>query len=124
MDIVSFHGGETTGSVGVKTNNQIRVNPVEKPLQASSVDTVNFRGRDYEDSSSSAGSVLLKGIASIAVLVGALGIAHKKNVFGKIKNVNIRKYIQKVTEPCYKICHKAKELVISTYNKIKDKFSK
>ena len=123
MDVVSFHGGETTGSVGVKTNNQIRKNPIETPLQTPGGDTVNFRGKDYEESSS-AGSTLLKGLTSIAVVVGALGIAHKKNVFGKIKNANIRKLIEKVTEPCYKICHKVKELVMSAYNKVKDKFSK
>lgn len=123
MNAISFSGGETAGSIGIKSNNQIRKNPIETPLQTPGGDTVNFRGKDYEESSS-AGKTLLKGLVSIAVIVGALGLAHKKDVFGKIKNADVKKYIEKATEPCYKICHKAKELATAAYNKVKDKFSK
>ncbi len=122
MNYISFNGSETAGGVGFygpKTN-IIRNTPVS--VQSPAADTINFRGRD--DDKSSAGSILLKGAASIALVIGALGLAHKKDIFSKIKNANVKKYLNKVTEPCYKICHKAKDFVISIYNKIKGNFSK
>lgn len=120
MHSVSFSGSETAGSVGVRNINNIRRNPIQ--IQTPACDTVSFKGRD--DDEPSFASTLVKGAASIAVVIGALGLAHKKNVFGKIKNTNIKKYINKATQPCYNICHKAKDFVISIYNKIKGKFSK
>lgn len=121
MNKVSFHGSETAGSIGKRSVNNIRKTPIQP--QEPACDTVSFRGRDYDDRPSF-GSTLFKGAASIAVVIGALGLAHKKNVFGKLKNANLKKYINKATEPCYNICHKTKELVISLLNKIKGKFSK
>lgn len=124
MYAVSFSGGETTGSVGVRSNKQILKDPLEILPQTPGGDAINFRGQDYEEYSPSAGATLLKGLASTVLAVGALGLIHKHNVLDKIKNDKVKNYIEKVTEPCYKICHKAKELVTSAYDKVNDKFSK
>lgn len=120
MNFVSFQGGETTGSIGAKTLNPVR--KVPKKIQTPAADTVNFRGSDYDDSS--AGSVLFKGTVSILAAVGLLGLAHKKNIFAKIKNANVKKYINNATQPCYNFCHKTKEIAISIYKKIKSVFLK
>ena len=71
MNNVSFCGGETAGSIGKRNINPSRMDRIK--IQTPQTDTVNFRGRDDDDSS--AGSTL----ASIAVLgaliAGGLGYA-------------------------------------------------
>lgn len=120
MNSVSFSGGETAGSIAV-----CNINPVmgdRLRIQTPQTDTVNFRGRSDDDPS--AGSVL----ASIAILgaliAGGLGYAHKSGVISKIKNPNVKKYVEKVTEPCYKACAAVKNFGIDCYNKIKGFFKK
>lgn len=120
MDYVSFRGGETAGSIGKRSVNNVRQNPIQ--IQTPACDTINFKGR--EDDHPSFGATLFKGAASIGVAVGLLGLAHKKNVFGKLKNATLKKYINRTTEPCYNVCHKVKNFVIDLFNKIKGKFSK
>ena len=121
---ISFYGGETTGSIGKRNiDNTLRKDTFQ--IQTPQKDSVNFKGRDDEESSF--GSTLFKGLVSIAVIVGALGLAHKANLSGKIKNGKLKNIINKankITEPCYNICHKAKELGIKGYDTIKDFFSK
>ncbi len=120
MNPVTFKGSETAGSVGVRSVNNVSRNSLL--IQSPESDAVSFKGRDND--CSSAGSTLFKGAASIALVIGALGLAHKKNVFAKLENANLKKYINNVTEPCYNLCRKTKEWGVSLYNKIKSIFSK
>ncbi|DAB05898.1 TPA: hypothetical protein CPT92_07760 [Candidatus Gastranaerophilales bacterium HUM_13] len=120
MNNVSFCGGETAGSIGKRNINPSRMDRIK--IQTPQTDTVNFRGRDDDDSS--AGSTL----ASIAVLgaliAGGLGYAHKSGFIAKIKNQNIKKYVEKVAEPCYKACAAVKDFGINCYDKVKGFFKK
>lgn len=120
MDYVSFRGGETSGSIGKRSVSNVRQNPIQ--IQSPSCDTINFKGRD--DDRPTFGKTLMKGVASIGITIGVLGFAHKKNLFGKLNNSTLKKYVNRATEPCYNICHKVKNFVIDLFNKIKDKFSK
>ena len=124
MNYVSFNGCETSGSIGKRNLNVVRdgVGIVQTSPKS---DTVSFRGRD--DNDSSAGSVLFKALASIAVVVGGLGLAHKANLAGKFKNAKIKNIMNKanrITEPCYNICRKVKTLCLEGYGKFKGFFGK
>ncbi len=122
MNYVSFYGSETAGSVGKRNLNTTRKETIQNISPR--YDNVSFRGHKEESSFT---ATLLKTITGIAVLIGGIGLAHKANLSGAIKNKkfkNILNKSNKITEPCYNICHKAKELGIQGYNKIKDFFSK
>lgn len=98
---VSFYGGETAGSVGKRNlEPEIQITTPEK-------DTVNFKGRNYDEGSST-GSTILGFIGAAALIVGGLGYAHKTGLTGKIKNVKIQEYAEKIAEPCYNLCSKIK----------------
>ena len=124
MNVVSFRGGETSGSVAKRNLNN--TNPKENiPEQTS--DKLSFKGKDNDDGTS-IGKGLLLTLAAAALIIGGLGYAHKTDVVGKIKDGNKLKNIlrktDKITEPCHKLCSKIKELCSKYYNKIKGFFGK
>lgn len=123
MNNISFHGSETAGSVAKRDLAPERTPRTQTPIPA---DTINFRGRDY-DNDSSFGSGILKGLVLAGVIIGGLGYAHKTNVIGKLKDGKVKDILQKtakVTETCYKWCHEAKEFTLKYYNKVKEFFEK
>ena len=81
MNNVSFCGGETAGSIGKRNINPSRMDRIK--IQTPQTDTVNFRGRDDDDSSA------CSTLASIAVLgaliAGGLGYAHKSGLIATIR---------------------------------------
>ena len=89
MNKISFCGGETAGSVANRKLNYLR-EQIPKP-QTPPQDTVNFKGRDYEEKSGSVFSGILGTIAAAAIIVGGLGLAHKYNVVEKLKDGKIKK---------------------------------
>lgn len=100
---VSFYGGETAGSVGKRNlEPQVQITTPGK-------DTVNFRGRDYDEESSTMGT-FLGFIGAAALIIGGLGYAHKSGVIGKIKNAKIQNFANKISEPCHNLCSKIKHL--------------
>lgn len=119
MNIISFSGSETSGSIGVRNNTIHNTSVICGP---SSCNQVNFKGKD--EGRSSTGMTLVSGLISIALVIGGLGFIHKKNLAGKLKNNNLKNFLNRVTEPCYNICHKIKHSLVSAYKNIKDKFSK
>lgn len=125
MNIVSFSGGETAGSLANRKANYLR-EQIPAP-QAPQKDTVNFRGREYEDKSQSIGSVIFGIAAAAALIVGGLGAAHKYDVVGKLKDGKVKDFLRKsdvITEPCYKLCSKVKACAVEYFDKIKNWFNK
>lgn len=127
MNHVSFYGGESCGSVAARRN--VDTPRPETPIvQTPDRDTVNFRGRDYEEEkSSSFVSKGLKGAAFIALVIGGLGCLHKYDVVGKLKDGKVKDFFKKydkITEPCHKWCSQAKEYAVKGYEKIKGWFKK
>lgn len=120
MNNVSFCGGETAGSIGKRNLNPAAADTIK--IETPQADTVNFRGRD--DKESSAGSFFAKLVVFAALIAGGLGYAHKSGIIDRIKNQNIRKYVEKVTEPCYKACASVKDFGIKCYDKVKGFFKK
>lgn len=137
MNKVSFYGGETcgipadrkidsskqetTGSVGYRN---FQSEP-ELKLETLDKDTVNFRGKNNQENKNSSVFGTILGIgAAAAIIVGGLGLAHKYNVLDKINNADVKKYLGKVTEPCYKWCSTLTKFCRENYQKILDKFSK
>ena len=120
MNNVSFCGVETAGSIGKRNINPSRMDRIK--IQTPQTDTVNFRGRDNDESS--AGSSLATLAVFAALIAGGLGYAHKSGAISKIKNQNIRKYIEKAAEPCYKACAAVKDFGIKCYDKVKGFFKK
>ena len=121
MQNVYFKGSETAGSVAKITQPQVK--RYEKPAeQTPPVDTVSFRGKD--DTSESIGKTAVGILAAAALIVGGLGYAKKADWVGKIKNAKVKDFADKITEPCYNLCHKTKEFALKYYNKAKDFFSK
>lgn len=98
MNNVSFCGGETAGSIGKRNINPSRMDRIK--IQTPQTDTVNFRGRDDDDSSA------CSTLASIAVLgaliAGGLGYAHKSGFIAKIKNQNIKSMLKRLQNPAIK----------------------
>lgn len=107
---VSFYGGETAGSIGKRTN-----------IQTPQPESVNFKGHDNDDDSS-VGSALIKTAAAFILAAGALGYAHKAGWISKIKNKNVKKYIDMIAKPCYKGYVAVKDFGVKYYNKIKGHF--
>ena len=104
---------ETTGGVGVRQNRD-SIFSVDNDLKN---DTVSFKSNSKNDDNSITRDAL--GLAAILVLLfGTLGILHKYDTFGKIKNENVKKFFKHadiITEPCYKAC---KWLKNNTYDKL------
>lgn len=126
MNNVSFHGGESCGSIAKRNMDTARF---ETPIvQTPDRDTVNFKGREYgEKKSSSIGSKILTGIAFAALVIGGLGCAHKYDVVGKLKDGKFKDFLKKsdtITEPCHKWCAKAKDYANKGYETIKGWFKK
>lgn len=139
MDKVSFHGdiagnisdknkvtkGESTGSIGYKYaafNEEIP--DINRTLDN---DTVSFRGYnrygEYEKGVSTASMVF--GTAAVAALaIVGLGYAQKYGAISKINNKNVKNVLNKIAEPCYKICSKIKNLSLDCYSKVKSVFTK
>ena len=98
MNNVSFCGGETAGSIGKRNINPVRQDSVKIQTPTLAV--------------------------FAALIAGGLGYAHKSGAISKIKNQNIRKYIEKAAEPCYKACAAVKDFGIKCYDKVKGFFKK
>ena len=121
--VVSFHGGETSGSVAKRNLNSTfrRQNIIEQ-----APDKLSFKGKS-EDNASSFGKGLIMTLAAAALIVGGLGYAHKADVVGKLKDGKVKDFLKKadkITEPCYKFCSKVKEFCQKYYEKIKEFFNK
>ena len=134
---ISFRGGETTGGVGdrrIETakqettggvgarNNQDSIFTVDNELKQ---DTVCFRGSEYGEAQkkTSTTGIILGTLGTAAAVVGLLGLAHKYDVVGKIKNEKVQKFFRHadaVTEPCHKACKWVKN---NSYDKIVKYFS-
>lgn len=121
--VVSFQGGETSGSVAKRNLNSTfrRQNIVEQ-----APDKLSFKGKS-EDNASSFGKGFIMTLATAALIVGGLGYAHKADVVGKLKDGKVKDFLKKadkITEPCYKFCSKVKEFCQKYYEKIKEFFNK
>lgn len=119
---VSLNGSESAGSVAYRMNNQAYP-------QTPKYSNMNFRGRDdYYEERGSKGLKVLLGLAGATVLViGGLGIAHKKDVLSKISNEKVKNILSKAkpaAETCYKWCHKVKKTLVNNWDKIKKMFNK
>ena len=81
---VTLNNAETSGSIAYRAYNKTSNCPLETPNCSS----VNFKGRDdyYEEKGGKAAKVIIGLAAAAAVVIGGLGIAHKKDVLSKIKN--------------------------------------
>ncbi len=125
MNRISFSGGETAGSLANRKINYLHEqipNPQTPPM-----DTVNFKGKDYEEKSESFASVVFGALATAALLVGGLGLAHKYDVVGKLKDGKVKDFLRKsdtITEPCHKLCSKVKGYAVEYYEKIRNWFNK
>ena len=133
LSSVSFYGGETTGSVAdrkIETAKQETTGGVGVRKNSSSIfvteepkeDTVCFKGKEKKNTS--ALTYLLGGAALTALLVGALGLMHKYDTLGKIKNEKVKKFFKHtdaITEPCYKACSWVKT---NCYDKVVKLFKK
>lgn len=144
MNSISFCGGETAGSVA-KLNNDSTTTIIEPKISfraqgaetAGSIskqnidttpakDTLTFKGRDDDDSSSFAGTLFKFTLLAAATVLG-LGYAHKTNAVSKIKNEKIKDFLKnsnKITEPCYNACCKIKDFFTKYYDKAKAHFNK
>ena len=112
---------ETTGSCGYLREQAPRIETLDK-------DTVCFKGgADKKEKSSSVFGTILTLGALAAVVVGGLGLAHKHDIVGQLKNEkfkNLLKNSGKVTEPCYNWCKSVKTFCMEHYDKIVKKFKK
>jgi len=111
---------ETTGGVGVRKN-QESIFAVDNDLQQ---DTVNFKGRDNQNKKHSAVGTLLTATAITAGIIGLLGLSHKYDWVGKIKNEKVQKifrHTDTVAEPCHKACAWVKK---NCYDKVVKMFKK
>ena len=130
MDAISFYGGETTGSISKRQLRQANTNyGVQTPrIETLQGDSVNFRGKEESGKKSSSFVKTLVGLAgTAAVVIGGLGLAHKYNVVGKLKDGKIKDFLKKsdtITEPCHKWCTQAKGYAEKGYEKIKSYFKK
>lgn len=120
MNSISFCGGETSGSVGKRNLDVVRKNNIQ--IQTPQADTVNFRGRD--DDESSAGSTIVTLLGAAALIIGGLGYAHKAGLVGKIKNAKVQDFAEKITKPCHNLCSKVKNFGTDCYDKIMKIFKK
>ena len=111
---------ETTGGVGVRKN-QESIFTVDNDLQQ---DTVCFRGKEDGSKKSSVAGTLLWATAITAGIIGLMGLSHKYDWVGKIKNEKAQKFFRHtdaVTEPCHKACAWLKQ---NSYDKIVKFFKK
>ncbi len=111
---------ETTGGVGVRRNNESIFITDDKLRQ----DTVCFRGQDSSQKGPSTLGILLGTVSGIALAVGLMGLAHKKDWVGKINNEKVQKFFRHtdvVTEPCHKACSWVKK---NCYDKVINFFHK
>lgn len=116
MYSVSFHGGETAGSVAKRDlNSSTSRREIPAQIQAPEGDKICFKGRDYEEESSSSFGTKLFGTAILtAAIIGGLGYVHKADLIGKMKDGKIKdalKHLDKVTETCHEWCSKVKNLI-------------
>lgn len=124
MNNIYFQGSETAGSVAKIMQPQAKryEKPVDQTLQS---DTVSFRGNmDKSDSAESIGKTIAGIVILASLITGGLGYAHKANWAEKLKSEKFKKFITKITEPCYNLCHKTKEATVKYYNKVKNLFNK
>jgi len=112
---------ETTGSCGYLQEQTPRIETLDK-------DKVCFKGgADKKEKSSSVFGTILTLGALAAVVVGGLGLAHKYDLVGKIKNEKFKDLLKnsgKVTEPCYNWCKSVKTFCTEYYDKIAKRFKK
>ena len=119
---VSFRGGESTGSIAVRRNNQ-------EPCPTCG--RVNFKGGgDYyekEDKGFSWGKALFGTAAVAALAIGGLGYVNKAKVFDKLKDGKVKDTVSKLKpacEKCHEWCATVKTKTVDCWNSVKDKFSK
>lgn len=122
---VSLNNAETSGSIAYRAYNKTSNCPPETPNCSS----VNFKGRDdyYEEKGGKAAKVIIGLAAAAAVVIGGLGIAHKKDVLSKIKNDKVKDILSKAqpaAEKCYEWCSKAKDTGLKGWEKLKSIFKK
>ncbi len=95
---------ETTGGVGAR-NNQDSIFTVDNELKQ---DTVCFRASAQEPKKETSTLGVIFGTAAVAALiVGGLGLAHKYDIVGKIKNEKAKEFFRHtdaVTKPCREAC--------------------
>ena len=122
MNVLLNNCGESTGSIGYRNYNLQQSCPPGTP----NCDSVNFKGRDDDDDHKEKGSSFLKTVAGLgiaaAAIIGGLGIAHKKDVFSKIKNQKVKDFLSKAepaAETCHKWCAKVKQTGKNLLEKIK-----
>lgn len=109
---------ETTGSVGVRINEQ----EPEIKLQTLDRDTVSFRANTdrKDDRASIVGTIAGIGFTAAAI-VATLGCAKKYNWVDKISNQKVKDFVVKYgTDPCYKACSSVKKFSVDSYNKVVD----
>lgn len=145
MNSINFRGGESAGSIAKinnKPDSQIintksfvnfhgkgaeSCGSIAKQTEPINNDTVSFKGYDKDEKRSSFLGKLF-GLAIItATAIAGLGYAHKTNIIGKIKNQKLQDLLKnsnKITEPCYDLCIKAKNICTEYYQKAKNYFSK
>ena len=92
--VVSFQGGETSGSVAKRNLNSTfrRQNIVEQ-----APDKLSFKGKS-EDNASSFGKGFIMTLATAALIVGGLGYAHKADVVGKLKDGKVKDFTKQEIE--------------------------
>lgn len=124
---VTFNGGETAGSISKR---QLRNNSEIPPkVQTPQADTVNFRGHENNEGKkkTSIGAKIIGLVTTAALIIGGLGLAHKHDVVGKLKDGKFKDFMRKsdtITKPCHEWCAKGKKYAIETYEKIKNYFKK
>ena len=127
---VNFRGGETAGGVSekqIETAKQETTGGVGARQKQDLIflseepkcDTVCFRGQEYPHKTAqktSFTSVILGTLGFAGAAVALLGLARKYDILNEyVKNENILKYANKVTEPCYQACKWIKN---NSYDKI------
>ena len=130
MTTITFRGGETTGSVAdrrIETAKQETTGGVGARKSQESIftvdndlkqDTVCFRAKtEQKEKHSTVGTIL--GITALtAAVIGGLGLAHKYDVVGKIKNQKAQDFFRHtdtVTKPCHDACAWVKK---NCYNRV------
>lgn len=120
---VLLNNPEVSGSIAYRAKNTDC--PPEKP----NCYNLNFKGRDdrYEEKGEKAVKVIAGLVGAAALVIGGLGIAHKKNVLSKVSNEKVKNVLSKAepaAEKCYEWCHKIKDTGLKGWDKIKNIFKK
>jgi len=112
---------ETTGSVGYM---RLCDSPAPDITRTLSRDTVSFKGYDYEEGGISTGTKIFGVAGAAALAMIGLGYAQKSGSISKIPNENVRNVLNKIAEPCHKVCSKILNFSREYFDKIKGFFNK